>query len=394
MFCMSIAKTHLTWENYFIQESIELEEKIPSFEIDSYGKSKIRLCLEKNILEWSRYETWMLTNSECASLKSDLNEEVLESFVGGMKQAYAQFSNHEFWSEDLLPFLVWDGNLIVIGLHSIVDLQIIKNHIFILASPEMLNFFSKKIGLMQEDSQIVEKPHDSESTNSAASLPLEGLTAECLPSKLDFKSIMLDPLTVHKFRESDSANEKSTTTHEEDHLNLLSNLSSEIVTGISKIEAHFGEKTDLNLTKPMLDLSEACLEESADPVWEFISERHEEYYFEAKKNFNAYVVLKINKNKTEIFKMDSDLEKQNFNKNLFNCDLSHSSPLTKVFKSGLSESFEISQMGWAHLNYKYVCLAALKHEENVIGFLVGFKENHLSEADQILLMDLAKESAA
>lgn len=357
---MSDTKTNLIWESFFIEESIELEEKMPSFALDSFGKSKIRLCLEYKILNWQKYESWFLKNFQFASLKVDVSEEVLNSFVGGFKKTYAKYSDYDFWGQDLLPILIWDGQLVIFGLSYHKELEQIKNHIFILTPPEVLNFFHQKIESYDENHSISKNTKESENsmdTASNASLPLEGLAVDCFPSDLDFKSIMMEPLN----------------------------------TKVSYQEPHVGpdiQPEDVHVleTTPKMELT--------DPIWDFISERHEEYYFEAKKNFKAYVVLKVNKNKTEIFKMDPDLEKQNINEKMFVCDLSLETPLRRILKNGLSESFEISQMGWRVLNYKYVCVTALKRNTDVIGFLVGFKEAHLSEADQILLLDLAKESAA
>ena len=130
-----------------------------------------------------------------------------------------------------------------------------------------------------------------------------------------------------------------------------------------------------------------------DNIWDFITERHDEYSFEAKKHFNAYVVLKIESNSTKIFKMDKDLQSQDINERLFEYRTDSDNPFSRVFESGVSESFSVSQLGLNLLNYRYVCITALKRADQVVGFLMGFKESSLSESDQSLLEDLARESA-
>ncbi|MEQ1722854.1 MAG: hypothetical protein ABL930_06730, partial [Pseudobdellovibrio sp.] len=99
-------------------------------------------------------------------------------------------------------------------------------------------------------------------------------------------------------------------------------------------------------------------------------------------------------NKTKIFKMDPDLENKHVNEKLFEYSLTEANPFHSVYESGLSESFSVSQLGLDLLNFKFVCITAIKRGDKVVGFLVGLKDNNLSENDQLLLEDLAKESAA
>lgn len=388
----STKRNLLSWEKFFIQESIELEEKMPSLQLDSFGKSKIRLCLETNILNWEKYEDWVQKNFYCSSFKNTINESKLNSFEKNLKGCFSKYSEFEFWNEDLLPMMVWDNHLIVFGLEHNENLNQIKNHIFILTPPAVLSYLAKFV-LHNEDQQSNENSSVSKSldADTDSSMPLEGLADESIPLNLDFKSIMLEPLAENRSMEVnqvvESSEEEAAMLDEKSGLSLLSSITSGISTSVSKITSQLGVNQSIE------KLSENFMSKP-DPIWEFISERHDEYYFEAKKNFSAYIVLKIKQNFTEVFRMDPDLEKQNLKRQLFTIDLSKDSPFKRVFKNGNTESFEISQMGWNLSNYKYVCITALKNENLVVGFLVGFKENNLSESDQDLLIDLAKESAA
>jgi len=47
---MNQVSMNVKWEEHFISEAVELEEKMSSFDIESLSKSKIRLSLENNIL--------------------------------------------------------------------------------------------------------------------------------------------------------------------------------------------------------------------------------------------------------------------------------------------------------------------------------------------------------
>jgi len=327
---MHYLKTNLNWEDFFLQESLELEEKLPNFDLESMRKSKIRLLLENKILNWAKYESWVLKNLGCASLKNGVKDDILKNFITNSQQAFEIYSNYDFWSEDLLPIFIWQNQLIVFGLHYDANLIKIKEHIFILAPPEVLTYFAKII-INKTDSETDELD-ELEQSFSKTNSKIEGLDLEIKAPILNFKT--------------------------------------------------FNNKT------PQI----AQVERNS--IWEFMQERHEEYSFEAKKQFSAYVVLKIENNTTYIFKMDNDLAKMALNKNSFNYNLHEDNPFARVFRTGISESFGITQLNLNIENFKYVCVTALKRSFQVVGFLVGFKESQLSENDQNLLEELAKESAA
>lgn len=92
--------------------------------------------------------------------------------------------------------------------------------------------------------------------------------------------------------------------------------------------------------------------------------------------------------------MDPELAADNVNEQLFNYSLREENPFKRVYESGQYESFSISQLGLNLKNFKYACITALKSGKKVVGFLVGFKDKNLSEIDQLLLEELAKETAA
>lgn len=335
---MDYLKTNLNWEDFFTQELVTLEEKITGFDTDSLNKSKLRSCLENKILDWKKYESWVQENAGCASLKTDIAENILKNFIANSQQAFDIYSNYDFWNEDLLPIFIWEDQLVVFGLQYNENLKKIKNHVFILAPPEILTYFAKIILDKTNDKNKIDELEELEKSYSMTASKIEGLELDIKAPVLDFKNI--------------------------------------------------------NSGTPQTIQTSANLENQDAKVWDFITERHEEYSFEAKKQFSAYLVLKIDDNSTAVFKMDADLEKINVNKNLFKYNLSEDNVFSRVYKTGVSESFNISQLGLNLANFKYVCITALKRSQQVVGFLVGFKDNSLSENDQTLLEDLAKESAA
>jgi hypothetical protein len=341
---MDYLRTNLKWEDFFIQESVDLAEKMPTFDMDALSKSKLRLSLENNILDWKKYEGWVLENLGCSSLKTGVNESILKNFSINSKQAYDVYSNHKIWNEDLLPIFIWENQLVVFGLQYNENLIAIENHIFILAPPEVLTYFSKVI-FDEDGSQELEKMENSHSKTASR---IEGIESfEIKAPKIDFKNLSMDTVVP--------ANKKNPDTN-----------------------------------------SNQTPQEPKDEVtiWDFITERHEEYSFEAKKHFSAYVVLKVDYDKTKVFKMDSDLEKNQINEKIFEYSLNEANPFRSVYQSGISESFSMSQLGIELLSFKYACITAIKRGDKVVGFLIGFKDNHLTENDQVLLEDLARESAA
>ncbi len=326
---MNYDTANANWEEFFIQEALELEEKMASLQFEDLQRSRIRLSLENKILDWNKYHNWFLERFQCTSLKSDLSDVDLENLRNTSAKTLKSYDQFNFWSEDLVPLEVWDGHLIVLGLgfnENLINISNISNIskcIFILAEPSVLSFIAESLKMTAE----VSEQEDRDSSVEFELLDLGDRTHVPSSGKLNFSS--LNP----------AANEKS------------------------------------------------------GPIWDYLSDRHEEYSFEAKKIFSAYVVLKIVNNQTQVFKMDSELEKNLASTGVFNFDLTTDSPFQRISQTGISESLSVSQLSKPILNFKYVCITALRRGHVTVGFLVGLKTDQLAENDQDLLEDLAKESA-
>ncbi len=338
---MTYINTRLNWEEVFFQEALELEEKMISLDLQSLTKSKLRLSLEKNILGWKKYEGWMTQTANVKSLRDELSADHLAKITEQAQDTLTEYHHHTFWNEDLIPYAVWDGHLVVLGLAYNENLAAIGNFIFILADPKTLTFICQK--LFPEASQSPELTADDDS------LEIPEPEENSLLSGIDLK------------QEKTEINFKAG--------NLFNP----------------GAKPDLDLSKPA--------DSGSESLWDYLSERHDEYCFEAKKKFDAYVVLKIVDSKTSIYKMDSEIQKNISNSKVFEQSVIEDNPFSKVFKTGLSESFNMNQLGQTLLDYNYICITALKRGPTVIGFLVGLKSKRLGAEDEILLQDLAKESA-
>ncbi len=67
-----------SWEANFTNELEALQQKMPSFDVESLSKSNLRLSLESKILDWKKYESWAIETYGCASIKETTPENILK----------------------------------------------------------------------------------------------------------------------------------------------------------------------------------------------------------------------------------------------------------------------------------------------------------------------------
>lgn len=345
---MSYINTRLNWEEVFFQEALDLEEKMISLDLRTLTKSRLRLSFEKKILDWKKYQDWIVEVTNVKVLSESLSADQLSLIAEKAAETLSIYSHHSIWNEDLIPFSVWDDHLIVLGLAYNENLAALGNCIFILTSPKTLTFLNQKLFPQKMEELQDEESH--EGTNASESEDYEDQKENSLLSGIDF-------------------NQK-------------------------KSEINFKNSDLFNHVAKQNISSSTQIKTESDSLWDYLSERHDEYCFEAKKNFDAYVVLKIVNLKTFIYKMDAEIEKHISTSKIFEQSVVDENPFSKVFKSGLSESFNMNQLaGETLLDYKYICITALKRGPTVIGFLLGLKSKRMAVEDEILLQELAKESA-
>lgn len=338
---MRYYKTDAKWEEQFVQEAIDLEEKLSQMGTEAFGKSKTRLLFETNLLDWAKYQEWFCQKIGCPSLKNTPTPEQMSHLKSTALETFKSYSKFDFWSEDLIPVFTWDSQLYIFGIEYNAKLSEIKNHVFILTPPETLNVLSENLFSIHES---VSENSFNKKINENTGGKIEGL-------EMSYKSPTMTFSGLKVGNNNDEATQASTSMQSQ------------------KVK-------------------------SEDSIWEFITERHEENSFEAKKQFSAYIVLKIKNNKTQVYKMDNDLKKKNLNEEIFSYSLTEDNPFARVAKSGVSESFGLSQLNLNIMDFKYACITSLKVGKKTVGFLVGFKNKNLTETDLSLLEDLANESAA
>jgi hypothetical protein len=324
-----------SWEEFFTKELEALQEKMPTFDVESLSKSKLRLSLESKILDWKKYEEWAIETYGCSSIKETLPETTLKTYSVSAQQAYTLYSSYNFWNQDLVPVFIWENQLIVFGLQYSPALVKIPNHIFVLAPPRVLSYFANLL--------IENKPSmssfDDLNEMFGDSPAMDGLS-DVQPISIDFKDLGSD---------------------------AVSNV-------VSRPRKSFGKQNETE-------------------IWDLVGERYEEYCDESKKQFDAFLILRLNFDLTQIFKMDPDLEKKNINEKLFEYSTVHDEAFKNAMKDGRSVITTSTNLGLELLNYKNICITPLRRSRVIVGFFMGFKNGQISEDDTALLEELSKETA-
>ena len=346
---MIYLNTNINWEEFFVQEALDLEEKMSTLESEVLNKSKIRISLEQNILNWEKYESWITEQLGCASLKKSINENILEQFIHPTKQASEVYSNYKFWSEDLIPFFIWDNQLIVLGLQYNHQLLTIPNHILIITPPSTLSFVHQKLEAQMQKSTDNDLKFQKTTSGETTATSTEN------SSKIDHSKSILDGIFLD----------------------------------IAAPDIKFSPTISTDSTQQSPEANQP----NTLSIWEFISERQEEYSFEARKLFDAFLILKIQNNKTQVFHMDSEISKEGISNLIFEYSVQEKNPFKKVFESGNSECVSLVQLDLHLAKYRYACITPLKRGTQTVGFLMGLKKDHLSEKDQMALQELAQEAA-
>lgn len=129
-------------------------------------------------------------------------------------------------------------------------------------------------------------------------------------------------------------------------------------------------------------------------VWNLIDTNHNSSSELARKQFDAYMVLKIVDTETKVYKMDEDLLKEELNPSLFCYNLSLENVFSDLYKSGQTTSVSLEKLGLTILDFKYACISPLKLGPLVLGFLVGFKIEKTTEQDENALELISNQNVA
>lgn len=322
------------WENEFKNALLSVEELLASGDISVAGKSKIRLALEYGYLSWDEYSAWCVANHNCALLKK-LNKKQIQQLKDMYHEQRPLLSHVQHLSDDLIAIDSWDGHPLVLGLEYNEEIFELQNSIFVLCHPDILT------ELIQSEERIYnnDETYSRLSTSDSLEMPA-GL--------FEMNEAQVSPLVQEDVIDR-APQEKNESTH---------------LTGTS----HHN-------------------------IWQNIDSQHQSFSMQARKQFDAYLVLKVTSGqKTELYKMDEDLEKEDLHSKLFEYDLNQENPFKNVYNNQITETFNINQLGLSILDFKYACISALKLGPKVIGFLVGFKTTHLSQDDISTLESISEKA--
>ena len=365
----------INWENQFSEEALAVEELLSLGDVMNLNKSKLSIAFENRILSWQKFKTWIETENKFLALKTDLDNTEIQR----LKKKYAEnkktFSHYGIWSSDLIAIEFWDEHLIVIGLAPIEKLASIPKCIFVLCPPIILN-------------EILDLDHTAEKAeeNSAVNNLNTSTKTENL---LQFDQDISKPIDLSFSNLMTSTQNENTPDLNAQKTDITQN---NIFSSIPILQTEPINPTNIaveNIKKSKIESTQ-----TAYTIWNLIDTNHIQHSEIARKQFDAYAVLRVIDNKTYLYKMDEDLQKEDLNEGLFKYDLTLSNPFSEVAHYGTCKSFTCGQLGLQILDFKYVCITPLKLANTTIGFLVGFKISKLLKQDENVLEQISFENAA
>lgn len=118
--------------------------------------------------------------------------------------------------------------------------------------------------------------------------------------------------------------------------------------------------------------------------------KHEENTVRARKNFDAYLVLSISNNCTQVYRMDEDLKKENLPSDYFEFSLKEQNPFQESFLNNETKTFQLSDLNLTILDFTHATVTPLKRGHALIGFLLGLKTSHCQNEDEKALEIISK----
>jgi hypothetical protein len=386
-------KPIINWENYFQDAILSVEEFLNKNSDMQKTKSKLKIALENNFMTWFEYKEWAKDYYGYPIMLIDDPQTILHLQKKYQKHRYLH-SEQNIWTDDLIALDQWDDQLIVIGLEPSVGLKKIPNHIFIFCAPDLLKLITQET--------IAQSAVKSSTQSSSVLKENETKNIESDQIKLSIPedlSASLPDLELLKLDLEQTADEKS-------HKEISENTSTESLGILSFDEiskpvqlikldesANMSNQENSNTieikeeTNSLFGIEKEPKTNLNDRIWSNLAEHHDSYALKVRKQFDAYLVLKITSNETtEVYRMDEDI-----NFKVFQYDLKKQNPFQNVYQNHFTETFNISQLGLKILDFKYVCVSVIKLGSKVVGFLVGFKTTHLSQEDISTLESISEK---
>lgn len=129
------------WELFFPDAILSVEELLNSGDPALLQKSKIKIALENQFLNWNDYKTWA-----CQFYGVPVLEKLDQTSIMKLRKQHLDcvegYSQYSALNSELIPLQTWDGQLLIAGLEYSDKVLSLPNAVFVLCSPENLAFIS------------------------------------------------------------------------------------------------------------------------------------------------------------------------------------------------------------------------------------------------------------
>ena len=130
-----------SWEQFFPDAILSVEELLASGDPALLKKSKLKIALENNYLNWNDYKTWASAYYGVPVLEK-LDEKSITSLRKNHLECVEGYSQYSAFDSDLIPLQTWDGQLLVAGIELSDKVKSLPQAVFFLCSLENLAFIS------------------------------------------------------------------------------------------------------------------------------------------------------------------------------------------------------------------------------------------------------------
>jgi len=385
-------KEHKNWEYFFQDAILSVEELLSKHNAQSNHFSKLKIALDNHFLTWFEYKEWAKDYYGVPVLNIDRPES-----IEILKQQYLAHQNQikapDIWSKELIPVSQWDNQLIVFGIEPTEKIQQLKDYIFILTPPQIIEQIIAPQNTISADAQQIEPNEQETIIEHATNMSLQ------IPEIMDLPKIELasaevqsdDLLTLDENTPNDLTNTEHGLLSLEE---IIEPIKLEPIPSPATVitETTTPQEQDAEESVSLFKNSKDQPQSVTDRIWDNLAAHHDDYAMTARKQFDAYLVLRVTPEETtEVYKMDEDLAKEDINFNVFKYDLKKANPFHNVYQKHFTETFNINQLGLKILDFKYACVSVIKLGKKVVGFLVGFKTTHLSQEDISTLESISEK---
>lgn len=427
-------KAQKNWEFYFQDAILSVEELLSKHNVQNTQYSKLKIALDNRFLTWFEYKEWAKDFYGVPVLSID-QQETVENLKTMYLKNLKEIVSTDIWTSEMIALDTWDHQLIILGLEPKPTLNQIDNYIFILTPPEIIEQIISTTNSNQltvenktqetATPEILITTSDSLQTKTSSEPPDELETLEQKPmielrgpDNIDLSILNIESANKNNQDEVIQLDNPTFLTQELDKINPDILNFEEITTPVKleplseSLTQDLQQNSNENQVQTTEELSNAesalktdheesislfkNIKEQAptvtDRIWNNLAAHHDDYASAVRKQFDAYLVLRITPDETtEVYKMDEDLAKEEINFNVFKYDLKKANPFQNVYKKHFTETFNVNQLGLTILDFKYACVSVIKLGRKVVGFLVGFKTTHLSQEDISTLESISEK---